>query len=164
DPNRLDEAPPAAEGLVHRGGLEPAVHHAVPALGVAALPAVALPARGLHEILEALGVPLLEEVAGALPPEQVEGRVAPGRALRSDPNRLDEAPPAAEGLVHRGGLEPAVHHAVPALGVAALPAVALPARGLHEILEALGVPLLEEVAGALPPEQVEGRVAPGRAL
>src|SRR5262245_15262244 len=79
--DRVAEAPPRPEGVVHRGRLVPAVHHAVAALLVAAALTVILPARGLEQLLERRRVALLEQIAGALPAEDVEGRVAPRRAL-----------------------------------------------------------------------------------
>src|SRR3990172_3738510 len=103
--DRVPEPLPARERLVHGRGLEPAVDHAVLALRVAALPPVVFPARRLQELLEALGVPFLQQVAGALPAEHVEGWVPPGRALvvalpheeLEEERRLVE-PPAALGV------------------------------------------------------------------
>src|SRR3990172_435548 len=77
----LSESPPAAERLIHRGRFKAAVHHAILALLVSTLPPVVLPGGVLHQILEALGVPLLQEVAGALPAKDVVSRVPPRRAL-----------------------------------------------------------------------------------
>src|SRR5262249_56941176 len=96
------EAPPRPEGVVHRGRLVPAVHHAVAALLVAAALAVVLPARGLEQLLERRRVALLEQIAGALPAEDVVGRVAPWRALEvllaheelQEERRLVETPAA----------------------------------------------------------------------
>src|SRR5262245_2732756 len=87
----LDEAAERAERVIHGGGLEPAVHHAVLALLVAAPPPVILPGRGLHELLEGLRVAVLQEIAGPLPPEHVEGRVAPRRALDRKSTRLNSS-------------------------------------------------------------------------
>src|SRR6267142_3732817 len=61
------EATPRGERVVHRRRLVPAMHHAVAALFVAAAAPVALPARGLEQLLEGRRVALLEEVAGTLP-------------------------------------------------------------------------------------------------
>src|SRR5262245_22747671 len=102
DGGGLDEAAERSERVIHCGGLEPAVHHAVPALLVAAPPPVVLPGRGLHELLEGLRVAVLQEIAGPLPPEHVVGRVAPRRALvvvlaheeAEEERRLVEAPAA----------------------------------------------------------------------
>src|SRR4029453_1195004 len=80
-PPRCPESAPAPEGLLDRRGLEPAVDHAVAALRVAAPLPVTLPPRALEQVLEAPGVAFLQQVAGALPAEDVEGRVPPGRAL-----------------------------------------------------------------------------------
>src|SRR4029453_17574341 len=99
--HRVPESAPAPEGLLDRRGLEPAVDHAVAALLVAAPLPVALPARALEQLLEAPGVALLQEAAGALPAENVEGRGPPGRALvvplpheeLEEQRRLVEAPP-----------------------------------------------------------------------
>src|SRR5262249_47630927 len=85
-------------------------------------------------------------------------------AGQGEQGRLAERPERAEGLVDGGGLVPAVHHAVPALLVPALAPVALPLGGLHQLAEGLGVALLEQIARALPPEDVEGGVAPRGAL
>src|SRR5437867_12289328 len=72
---------PRGERVVHGRRLVAAVHHAVAALLVAAPPPVVLPAGGLEQLREARGVAFLEEIAGALPAEDVVGRVAPRRAL-----------------------------------------------------------------------------------
>src|SRR5258705_11329277 len=79
--HRVAEALPRGESGVDGGGLVAAVHHAVLALFVAGLAAVLLPARRLHQLLERRRVALLQQVAGALPAEEVVGRVAPRRAL-----------------------------------------------------------------------------------
>src|SRR5262245_46366772 len=75
------EAAPRRERVVHRRGLVPAMHHAIAALLVAAAPPVVLPPRRLQELLEARGIAFLHEIAGALPAEDVVGRVPPRRAL-----------------------------------------------------------------------------------
>src|SRR5262244_520239 len=85
-------------------------------------------------------------------------------AREGDGHRLRETLQGAERVVHRGRLVATVHHAVAALLVAALLAVVLPPRSLHQLLEARGVALLEEVAGALPAEHIKGGVAPRGAL
>src|SRR5213593_2271276 len=77
----ISEAAPGGEGVVHGRGLVAAVDHTVTALFVAALLAVAFPPRGLQQLLEGRRVPLLEEVAGTLPAEDVVGRVPPRCAL-----------------------------------------------------------------------------------
>src|SRR5437879_6069624 len=100
--DRVAEAPPRAERVIHGGRLVPAVHHAVAALLVAAAAPVVLPAGGLEQLLEGGRVALLEEVAGTLPAEDVVGRIAPRRALEfllaheelQEERRLVE-PPAA---------------------------------------------------------------------
>src|SRR4029450_1131843 len=102
DGGGLDEAAERAERVVDRGGLEPAVHHAVLALFVAALAPVVLPGRGLHQLLEGLRVAVLEEITGTLPPAHVAGGVAPRGALvvvlaheeAGEARRLVEAPAA----------------------------------------------------------------------
>src|SRR5919198_2399985 len=60
----INEAAPGDEGVIHGRGLVPAVDHTVAALVVAALLAVALPPRGLQQLLERRRVPFLEEIAG----------------------------------------------------------------------------------------------------
>src|SRR5262252_197853 len=100
--DRVAESPPRAERVIHRRGLVATVHHAVAALLVAAALAVVLPARRLQQLLERRRVALLEQIAGPLPAEDVEGRVAPRRALElllahqelQEERRLVE-PPAA---------------------------------------------------------------------
>src|SRR6516162_6603222 len=100
--DRVAEASPRAEGVVDRGRLVSAVHHAVAALLVATAPTVVLPAGRLEQILERGGVALLKQIAGTLPAEDVVGRVAPRRALElllaheelQEQRRLIEPPPA----------------------------------------------------------------------
>src|SRR5436190_15875000 len=77
----LAERPEGAEGVMDGRGFVPAMHHAVAALLVTALPTVLFPGRRLHQFLEARHVAFLEQVARALPAEDVERRVAPRRAL-----------------------------------------------------------------------------------
>src|SRR6185437_4026543 len=79
-----DHAPEAAdrsEAVHHRGGLVAAADHAIGALGIAAGRPVLLPPGGLEQLLEGLGVAVLQQVAGTLPAEDVVGGGAPGRAL-----------------------------------------------------------------------------------
>src|SRR5882724_4579179 len=76
------------------------MHHAVLAAGIAALAAVRSPVRLLHQLAEGPGIPVLEEIAGPLPAEDVVGGIAPGRALEvalahqelQEEGRLVEAP------------------------------------------------------------------------
>src|SRR5581483_2606868 len=64
---------------IHDGGrLVAAVHHAVRAFLVVA-GTVGVPIRLGHQLMEALGVTLAQEIAGPLPAEIVPGRIAPGR-------------------------------------------------------------------------------------
>src|SRR5581483_12101542 len=79
--HRVAEPAPAGERLLDGRRLEPAVDHAVAALLVAAALAVPRPLGRLHEVLEGVRVPVLEEVAGPLPAEQVVRGIAPRRAL-----------------------------------------------------------------------------------
>ena len=58
------------------------MHHAILALGIAALHAVAFPSGVFHEFLEGVVVPLLQQVARLLPSEDVEGGTAPRSALK----------------------------------------------------------------------------------
>src|SRR5262249_13324378 len=77
------------------------------------------------------------------------------RDLRAAEHRLHHRE-HARGLRERGldraRFEAAVHHAVRARGVAALRAVVLPVRLLDELAEALGIAVLDQVAGLLPAE------------
>src|SRR5213594_5227409 len=79
--DRVAQALQRAEGVVHGGGFVPTMDHAVLALLVSALAPVVLPARGLHQLAEAVGIALLEQVARTLPAEDVVGGIAPRRAL-----------------------------------------------------------------------------------
>src|SRR6266540_3902335 len=63
----VTEAAPGRERVVDGRGLVATVDHAVATLVVAALLAVALPLRGVHQLPERRGVPFLKKVAGALP-------------------------------------------------------------------------------------------------
>ena len=118
------------------------MHHAVTTLLVATLLAVVLPARVLHQVLEALGVAFLQEVAGALPAEHVEGRIAPGRALvvvlthqeSQEQRRLVEPPAPLRIREHRD--EEVVRPALPqeVLLVGGLPVAV--AGGQHHALDA----------------------------
>src|SRR5581483_8445703 len=167
DPDRLDEALERAEGVVHRGGLVPAVHHAVTALVVAALLAVVLPRRGLHQLLEGAGVTLLQEIARPLPPEDVVGRVAPRRALEvvlaheeaQEEGRLVEPPPL---------LGPAQHLAEQVVGARLEQEVLLVRRlrvavagGDHHPLDAQVHHLVEELAHPQRGGAVEERAVGG---
>src|SRR5207245_10144523 len=73
------ESTPRRERVMHRRRLVPAVHHAVAALLVAAPPPVVFPAGGLDQLLERRRVAFLQGMAGTLPAEEVDGRVAPRR-------------------------------------------------------------------------------------
>ena len=55
--------------------------HAILALGIAALPAVVLPLRGVQELLKRGRVALLEQIARPLPAKDGVQGIAPGRAL-----------------------------------------------------------------------------------
>src|SRR4030095_16909267 len=106
--------------------------------------------------------------ASGAQPSSVVSSVTPAPISEAPGHRGDggvaEPAPRCKRVVHRRRLVPAVHHAVAALLVPAPPPVVLPARGLEQLLEARRVSLLEEVAGPLPAEDVEGRVTPRRAL
>src|SRR5205814_10155923 len=103
------ETPERRERVVDRRGLVAGVHHAVTALLVAAGTAVLLPRRRLHQLLEARRIAFLEQVAWALPAEEIERRVAPRRAFEFLPaheelqeeRRLIELPPLLGILQHR---------------------------------------------------------------
>src|SRR5262249_61287475 len=69
--HRLAERPERAKRVVDGRGLMAAMHHAVPALVIAAPAAVVIPVRRVHQLLEGRGVALLKEVAGPLPAEDV---------------------------------------------------------------------------------------------
>src|SRR5438874_67505 len=103
-------------------------------------------------------------ISGAQPSSvsSVMGALVPAGDRRDD--RVAEAAPGAERVVHGRGLVAAVDHAVTALVVAAPAAVVLPLRRLDELAKGGRVALLQEIAGALPAEHVVRRVAPRRAL
>src|SRR5512145_997691 len=167
--NGVAEPAPRCERVVHRRRLVPAVHHAVPALLVPAPPPVALPARGLEQLLEARRVALLEEVAGPLPAEDVEGWVTPGRALEvllaheelEEQRRLVE-PPAPlrlredrrEEVVRAPGAQEVL--LIGRLGVAV-------ARRDHHALDAQIHRLVEELAHPQGVRSVEKRRVGGHA-
>src|SRR5438093_1130786 len=102
--------------------------------------------------------------SGAQPSNVVSSVTPPPPASEAPGDRGDhgvaEPAPRREGMVHGRRLVAAVHHAVAALLVAAAPPVILPARGLEKLREGRRVPLLEEIAGALPAEHVVGGIAP----
>ena len=90
------------------------MHHAIGAFGVAALVAVVLPHRVVHEFAERIGVALLQEVTGLLPTEQVVTRHAPRSAFvvalaheeLEEERRLVEDPLAfARGAIGQDHLE-----------------------------------------------------------
>ena len=56
------------------------MHHAIGAFLIPPC-SVVIPLRTFHQFTERLRVALLEQIAGLLPPEDVIGRIAPGRAL-----------------------------------------------------------------------------------
>src|SRR5213592_3002924 len=99
-------------------------------------------------------------------PSRLSGSVMPPSEASGHRRRdgVAETAPRSEGVVDGRGLVAAVDHAVAALLVAALAAVVLPLRGLHQLLERRRVAFLKKVAGTLPAEHVVGRVAPRRAL
>jgi hypothetical protein len=76
------------------------VHHAIAALRIAAGVAVVVPARVVDQVQEGCLVAVLEQVARALPAEDAEGGIAPGRAVvvaragqeLEEERRLIEAP------------------------------------------------------------------------
>src|SRR5215469_17559949 len=72
--------PRALHGIDDGARLVTAMHHAVGAFLVIAR-AVGIPIRLFHQLLEAVGVPLAEQVARPLPAEIVAARVAPRRAV-----------------------------------------------------------------------------------
>src|SRR5208337_4905685 len=78
--NRAEESTPRAKGIVYGRGFISAVHHTVGALGIARLGPVLLPLGFAHQLVEGVSVAVLQQVAGLLPPEQVEGWHAPCRA------------------------------------------------------------------------------------
>src|SRR5690606_9396938 len=57
------------------------VNHAVSTLGVLACLAIVGPLGGFHQLLEAVGVTFLKQVARLLPAKEVVGGNAPGCAL-----------------------------------------------------------------------------------
>ena len=134
--------------------------HAVGALGIAAGPAVAFPVGLLHQLPEARRIPLVEQVAGPLPAEEVVGGRAPGAAFElpvafqklEEHRRLVEPPsarspvedPTEQGLALLPGQEVRL---VGRLGIGV-------ARGDHHPLDAQGHDLVEELP-------VAGRVGPG---
>ena len=69
-----------SDGVVDGGRLVAAMGHAVGAFFIIA-GAVFVPVRGFHQFLEGRGETLAQEIAGALPAEDIAGRVAPGRAV-----------------------------------------------------------------------------------
>ena len=94
-------------------------------------------------------------LVGSLSREGPEQRESRGRS---------QSAPGSESLRHSRRLVAAVHHAVLALGIAALSAVGAPIGRLEQFLIRAAVALLQQVARALPAEDVVRRVAPGRAL
>src|SRR2546430_2354399 len=99
-------------------------------------------------------------------PSRLSGSVMPPSEASGHRRRdgVAETAPRSERVVDGRGLVAAVDHAVTALFVAALAAVVLPLRGLHQLLERRRVAFLKKVARTLPAEHVVGRVAPRRAL
>src|SRR6266852_8267370 len=77
---RRPESTQAAEGMIHSGSFVTAVYHAVRALRIAGLRAVILPLGGIEQLLERIHIPVLQQVAGLLPAEDVIGRHAPRSA------------------------------------------------------------------------------------
>src|SRR5277367_6251403 len=75
------ESAERTERVVHGAGFVAAVHHAIGALGIAALGAVALPFGLAHQLVEGIGVAVLQEVAGFLPAKNVVGGHTPWRAF-----------------------------------------------------------------------------------
>ena len=91
-------------------------------------------------------------ISGAIGPSVRIARLA-------TPERLQRV---TDRVRHRRGLVAAMRHAVGAFLV--VPgAIAVPVGGFHQLLERRGVALAKQIAGALPAEDVAGRVAPGRA-
>src|SRR6185436_8022251 len=96
------------ESGADRARLESAVHHAVLTARVAALAAIAGPVRLFHQLAERARIPVLQQVARALPAEDVVGGVPPGRALKvalphqklEEERRLVELPAPLRRLQH----------------------------------------------------------------
>src|SRR5258706_11762841 len=68
-----------AHRILHGGGFEAAVHHAVGTLFVIA-GAIRVPVGLVHQFAKGLGVPFAEQIARALPAEHRACRIAPWRA------------------------------------------------------------------------------------
>src|SRR5208282_1335632 len=68
-------------GIVDGRWFVAAMHHAIGALRIARLGAVAGPLRSFHQFFVRFGVAILQQVAGFLPSEDVVGWHAPGSAL-----------------------------------------------------------------------------------
>src|ERR1700687_392280 len=66
--------------MIHGRSFVTTVHHTICALRIAGLRAVVLPLGGLEKLLERIHVPVLQQVAGLLPAEDVIGRHAPRSA------------------------------------------------------------------------------------
>src|SRR5690242_1296315 len=66
--------------MVDSGSLVAAVNHAIGALGIAGLGAIVCPFRGVHQLLKRVGIPVLKQITGLLPAEDVVSGHSPGRA------------------------------------------------------------------------------------
>src|SRR5713226_7417764 len=66
--------------MIHGRGFVTAMHHAVRAFRIAGFRAVALPLGGVEQFLERIHVPVLQQIAGLLPAEDVIGWHAPRSA------------------------------------------------------------------------------------
>ena len=100
--------------------------------------------------------------AGRCCASEISGAIGPSRAhaAQADRQRLQRV---AHGILHGGRLVAAMHHAVGALLVIA-GAVRVPVRLVHQLAKRLRVAFAEQIAGALPAEDVARRIAPRRAL
>ena len=58
--SRLPQTAQRAEGVIHRGSLVPAVHHAIGTLGISGLRPVVLPLRGRQQFRERIGITVLQ--------------------------------------------------------------------------------------------------------
>ena len=79
--NHAPEAFQRTESFDDSGWFVAATDHAVGALGIAAGNAVFFPLGGLEQLLECVGIAVLEQVAGTLPAEDVVGGRTPGGAF-----------------------------------------------------------------------------------
>src|SRR5450755_1030862 len=76
-----EKAANGGKSVLHSSGLVAAAHHAVHALGIAALGAVVIPVGAVEQFLEGVRIAVLQQVAGLLPAKDVVGGHAPGGAL-----------------------------------------------------------------------------------